>query len=42
VPGKGEVLTALNVFWRKHVFGILFPSDLVACGDAVDEFLPEA
>ena len=43
VPGKGEVLTAMNVFWaRRKLIADRFPQDLIAYGAGIDEhFLPE-
>ncbi len=41
VPQKGEILTAMNTFWRKEDLGNLFSHDLVACGSAIDSFLSE-
>ncbi|MFA6476466.1 MAG: phosphoribosylaminoimidazolesuccinocarboxamide synthase [Candidatus Paceibacterota bacterium] len=40
VPGKGEVLTAMNIFWRLKFNGE-FPHDLVAFGKDIDDFLPK-
>lgn len=48
VKRKGEVLNALNIFWRLTVFGTLFGdaspfgygSDLLAWGASIDRFLP--
>lgn len=42
VAEKGEVLTAMNVFWRTEVMRDRFAHDLVASGAAIDEYLPEA
>jgi phosphoribosylaminoimidazole-succinocarboxamide synthase len=39
VPGKGEVLTALNGYWRKLLGKI--PHDLLASGSGIDDFLPK-
>jgi len=39
VRQKGEILTAMNVFWRKMI-GDQFAHDLVAYGEKVDEYLP--
>ena len=36
---KGEVLTAMNIFWKTHVLAD-FDSDLVAFGADIDGFLP--
>lgn len=40
VPLKGQVLNAMNVFWRTKIFGDLFSHDMVAYGDGINEFLP--
>ena len=39
VPRKGEVLTAMNVFWR-NLFAGYCNHDLVAYGSAIDQSLP--
>jgi phosphoribosylaminoimidazole-succinocarboxamide synthase len=39
VPKKGEVLTALTVFWLKEILHH-FPHHLIAYGAEIDEFLP--
>ena len=39
---KGEILTALNVFWRRQVLKGLCHHDLIAAGSEIDDFLPEA
>ncbi|HAO64550.1 TPA: hypothetical protein DCQ44_01045, partial [Candidatus Taylorbacteria bacterium] len=41
VPQKGEILNALNIFWRIHFKG-KFRSDLVAFGSDIDQYLPKA
>lgn len=41
VPFKGEVLTALNIFWRKNVLGDLVAHDLAAYGAGIDPYLSE-
>jgi len=41
VQGKGHILTAMNIFWRK-VLGDLFSHDLVAYGYQIDDYLPRA
>lgn len=40
IPQKGEILTALNYFWIKKVIGDLCKTDLIACGNQIDAFLP--
>lgn len=41
VPQKGEVLTAMNVFWRTRPFVLAsFNHDLVACGAGIETHLP--
>lgn len=40
IPSKGEVLTALNHYWRTQVIGDAFPHDLVAAGAEIDAYLP--
>ena len=42
VPLKGEVLTAFNIFWRKHPSKLIpqHRGDLVACGRDIIEYLP--
>lgn len=48
VERKGEVLNALNIFWRLTIFGTLlgdsspfgYGSDLVAWGASIDRYLP--
>lgn len=40
IPNKGVVLTLLNHFWCGFLAN-LCPSDFVACGSRVDEFLPQ-
>lgn len=40
VFGKGEILTALNIWWCSEVLNGVFPSDLVAFGRNIDEYLP--
>jgi len=42
VSQKGQVLNAMNIFWRWCVFGEMFAHDLVACGAGIDEYLPES
>ncbi len=43
IQGKGEVLTAMNVFWRTEpLASVIGPNhDLVAFGTGVDAFLPD-
>jgi phosphoribosylaminoimidazole-succinocarboxamide synthase len=41
VPGKGEVLTALTVFWLTQILRDL-PHHLVAYGKGIDDHLPPA
>jgi phosphoribosylaminoimidazole-succinocarboxamide synthase len=38
---KGEVLNALNVFWRTQVISDSCEHDLVAYGSGIDPYLPE-
>src|SRR3989338_6161975 len=40
VPGKGSILNALNIFWRQLIAPFC-SHDLVACGIAIDDYLPE-
>ncbi len=40
IPQKGEVLTAMNVFWRTQVMGERYQHDLRAYGKGIDAFLP--
>jgi len=40
VPQKGEVLTALNYFWVAKVIRDLCETDMLACGAAINGFLP--
>lgn len=40
VQQKGEVLTAMNVFWRTEVMGERYQHDLRAYGNGIDAFLP--
>lgn len=39
IPIKGEVLTAMTVFWLKMIFADL-PHHLIACGPEMDAYLP--
>ncbi len=39
VPEKGEILTAMTVFWLRQLFADL-PHHLIACGPEMDEYLP--
>ncbi len=39
VPQKGEILHAMNVFWRVEVMGNLFPQDYWTAAGNIDEFL---
>ena len=41
VPLKGEVLTAMNHFWRTKVIKGMCPTDFVAAGADIDAYLPE-
>lgn len=41
IAQKGEILTAMNVFWRTKVFQDTFAHDLVAYGAGIDEHLPK-
>lgn len=40
ITDKGAILNAMNLFWRNNVICNLFPSDLIAGGEAIDEYLP--
>src|SRR3989344_7293252 len=40
VSQKGEVLTALNIFWAMQLREY-FPQDLIAFGDGIDGYLPD-
>jgi phosphoribosylaminoimidazole-succinocarboxamide synthase len=40
VEQKGEVLTAMNIFWRTQIFQPLIPHDLFAYGAHIDAYLP--
>jgi len=40
VPGKGEVLNALNIHWRRMLGNDILPTDLVAYGEGIDAYLP--
>lgn len=42
VHGKGEILTALNVWWCDEVLRNVVSHDLVVFGSRVDEYLPES
>jgi phosphoribosylaminoimidazole-succinocarboxamide synthase len=49
IPQKGEVLAVMNAFWRQHLIGrkfedipFMFEADVVACGPAIDRYLPSA
>ena len=39
VPGKGQVLTAMTVYWSKYVFPDI-PTHIVAYGKKIYEYLP--
>jgi len=42
IPQKGEILTAMNIFWRKEILEEWgYEHDLVSFGSHIDEFLPE-
>lgn len=42
IPQKGEILTAMNVFWKKILLEKCgFAHDLVTYGSGIDEFLPD-
>lgn len=41
VREKGAILTAMNAFWRKKVFGNVVRHDMVACGSGIEEYLLE-
>lgn len=41
VPHKGEVLTAMNVFWRFRVLGNHVPHDVSVYGQSLGAYLPE-
>ncbi|MDP3778594.1 MAG: phosphoribosylaminoimidazolesuccinocarboxamide synthase [bacterium] len=40
IAQKGEILTAMNVFWRTQVIGDIVPNDLVTYGSGIDSYLP--
>lgn len=40
IPGKGEVLNALNIYWRQALASEIMPTDLVAYGNGIDKYLP--
>lgn len=40
IPCKGAVLTALNHFWTEQVLGAICETDMIACGAAIDQYLP--
>ncbi len=40
IPQKGEILTAMNEFWRAQIVGDIVPHDLVAYGSGIDTYLP--
>ena len=40
VKNKGEILNAMNIFWRLKLLEGLFPHDLVSYGAEIDNFLP--
>ncbi len=40
IRGKGEVLTAMTIFWLTHVLPNSIPHHLIAYGQAIDEYLP--
>ncbi|MFA5318681.1 MAG: phosphoribosylaminoimidazolesuccinocarboxamide synthase [Patescibacteria group bacterium] len=42
VARKGEILTAMNVFWKTGPLADICPHDIVAFGSGIDEFLPPA
>jgi phosphoribosylaminoimidazole-succinocarboxamide synthase len=42
VPQKGEVLTAMNVFWAKQFYRVKIAQDFIRCGKYIDDYLPEA
>lgn len=39
IPSKGEILTAMTVFWLRQLFADL-PHHLIACGPEMDAYLP--
>ncbi|MHB8831141.1 MAG: phosphoribosylaminoimidazolesuccinocarboxamide synthase [Patescibacteria group bacterium] len=41
VPQKGEILTAMNLFWRRMI-EVQFANDLLSCGQVIREYLPPA
>lgn len=43
IPQKGEILSAMNIFWRKEILEKWgYAHDLVSFGSSLDEFLPES
>ncbi len=40
IAQKGEILTAMNVFWRTQIIGGVVPHDLAAYGSGIDNYLP--
>jgi len=40
VPQKGQILTAMNIFWRQFFTGV-FADDLMAFGPEIDRYLPK-
>ncbi|MCX6714362.1 MAG: phosphoribosylaminoimidazolesuccinocarboxamide synthase [Candidatus Uhrbacteria bacterium] len=41
IPRKGEILTAMTVFWLRQLFADL-PHHLIACGPEMDTYLPSS
>lgn len=40
VLGKGEILTAMNIFWRR-LFASGYDHDLLAFGSGIDQYIPD-
>ncbi|MBI4090858.1 MAG: phosphoribosylaminoimidazolesuccinocarboxamide synthase, partial [Candidatus Komeilibacteria bacterium] len=41
VPGKGQLLNAMSIFWKTKVLQNVCANDIVAFGSGIDEYLPE-
>lgn len=41
VLGKGEILTAMNIFWRRR-FASEYEHDLLAFGSGIDQYIPDS
>ncbi len=42
VPLKGEILNAMNIFWRVQILKDQCENDLVAYGAGIDQYLPDS